>query len=84
MDEQDASARSTDDLQADGNPSHEELRTRVFAETASDAIITIDDQSTMKFVNPAAERIFGYSRQEMIGQSLTMLMPEYLRHNHRL
>src|SRR6266536_1397432 len=84
MDEQDASARSTDDLQADGNPSHEELRTRVFAETASDAIITIDDQSTMKFVNPAAERIFGYSRQEMIGQSLTMLMPDYLRHIHRL
>jgi len=84
MDEQDPSARSTDDLKADGNPSHEERRTRVFAETASDAIITIDDQSTMCFVNPAAERIFGYSRQEMIGQSLTMLMPDYLRHIHRV
>jgi len=57
--------------------------TRVIADTASDAIITIDERSTMLFVNRAAERIFGYARDELIGQSLTMLMPEYLRHVHR-
>ncbi len=56
---------------------------RVIADTASDAIITIDEQSTMLFVNRAAEKIFGYTRAELIGQSLTMLMPEYLRHVHR-
>ena len=55
---------------------------RIIAETASDAIITIDDTSTILFINPAAERIFGYRLSEMIGQSLTMLMPEYLRHVH--
>src|SRR2546421_3048741 len=56
---------------------------RVIAETASDAIITIDENSTMLFVNRATEKIFGYAPDELIGQSLTMLMPDYLRHVHR-
>jgi PAS domain S-box-containing protein len=56
---------------------------RVIAETASDAIITIDDASTMLFVNRATEKIFGYTHDELIGQPLTMLMPDYLREVHR-
>ncbi len=59
-----------------------EERHRVIAETASDAIITIDETSTILFVNPAAGRIFGYSTEELKGASLTMLMPDYLRHVH--
>lgn len=57
--------------------------TRVIADTASDAIITIDEQSVMLFVNRAAEKIFGYTRTELLGQPLTMLMPDYLRQVHR-
>src|SRR5260370_38867389 len=57
--------------------------TRVIADTASDAIITIDEQSTILFVNRAAEKVFGYTPAELIGQSMTMLMPDYLRHLHR-
>jgi len=56
---------------------------RVIAETASDAIITVSEDSTILFVNMAAEQIFGYTSEEMLGQQLTMLMPEYLRHLHR-
>ncbi|MDQ6652587.1 MAG: GAF domain-containing protein [Acidobacteriota bacterium] len=56
---------------------------RIIAETASDAIITIDENSTILFVNHAAVNIFGYSPEEMLGAELTMLMPEYLRHLHR-
>jgi len=56
---------------------------RIIAETASDAIITIDENSTILFVNRAAVKIFGHSVEEMIGFELTMLMPEYLRHLHR-
>ena len=56
---------------------------RAVAEAATDAIITIDSDSTILAVNPAAEKIFGYSTEEMIGQPLTMLMPEYLRHLHK-
>lgn len=58
--------------------------TRIIAETASDAIITINEQSTILFVNRAAVKIFGYSMEEMLGAELTMLMPEYLRRLHRL
>ena len=56
---------------------------RVMVETASDAIITIDEGSKILFVNGAAADTFGYSREEMLGAQLTMLMPEYLRHLHR-
>jgi PAS domain S-box-containing protein len=70
---------------ANRNISEVELHhlSRVIAETASDAIITIGDDSIIRFANPAAEKIFGYALKELIGQSLTMLMPEYLRHLHR-
>jgi PAS domain S-box-containing protein/excisionase family DNA binding protein len=60
-----------------------EDRFRTVAETASDAIIMIDEQSSIVFINPAAESIFGYAVEEMRGKQLTMLMPEYLRHVHR-
>jgi PAS domain S-box-containing protein len=60
-----------------------EDRFRTLAQTASDAIITIDDQSVIIFVNPAAEHVFGHTVEEMLGRDLTMLMPEYLRHLHK-
>ncbi len=60
-----------------------ENRFRTLAETASDAIITIDEHSTIVFVNPAAETVFGHPVADMIGEELTLLMPEYLRHLHR-
>ena len=56
---------------------------RSVAESASDAIITVDEKSSIISVNPAAERIFGYSIAELNGAHLTMLMPEYIRHLHR-
>lgn len=56
---------------------------RVIADTASDAIITINEDSRILFVNRAAVNIFGHSIEEMLGSKLTMLMPEYLRHLHR-
>jgi PAS domain S-box-containing protein len=59
-----------------------EERYRVVVETASDAIVVIDEDSRILFINSAAEKIFGYARAEMIGQRLTMLMPERLREVH--
>ena len=59
-----------------------EERYRIFAETASDAIVMIDEDSRILFVNGATERIFGHTRKEMLGQQLTMLMPECLRETH--
>ncbi len=60
-----------------------EDRFRTLAETASDAIITIDEAGLIVFVNPAVEKVFGHSPGKMLGEDLTMLMPEYLRHLHR-
>jgi PAS domain S-box-containing protein len=60
-----------------------ENRFRTLAETASDAILTIDERSIIIYVNAAAENVFGYQVEEMVGADLTMLMPEYLRHLHR-
>jgi len=56
---------------------------RVVAETASDAIISIDQDSVILFANQAAERIFGYSLAEILGRQVTSLMPEYLRHLYK-
>ena len=56
---------------------------RTVTETASDAIIVIDEDSQILFVNRSTERIFGYLKEDLLGQSLTMLMPDYLRQVHR-
>jgi PAS domain S-box-containing protein len=55
---------------------------RVVAETASDAIISIDRHSIILFANPATERIFGYAISEILGQQVSLLMPECFRHLH--
>ncbi|MCC6346717.1 MAG: PAS domain S-box protein, partial [Nitrospirales bacterium] len=55
---------------------------RIVAETAQDAIITIDENDTIMLVNKAAERIFGYTREELLGKPVTMLMPEPMRERH--
>jgi PAS domain S-box-containing protein len=60
-----------------------ESRYRTLAETATDAIITVDPQSRILFANAAAERMFGYDRQELMGMALTALMPERFRHAHQ-
>lgn len=59
-----------------------EERYRVVAEAASDALITIDEQSTMLYVNPASEQIFGYTADQMQGQPITMLMPADMQQRH--
>ena len=56
-----------------------EERYRMLAETASDAIVTVDAQGRVLFVNEAAGEIFGYSPPEMLGQNLSMLMAADLR-----
>ncbi len=55
---------------------------RVVAETASDGIIMIDEDSQILFANSSMERIFGYAEEELVGQRLTTLMPEHLRPVH--
>jgi PAS domain S-box-containing protein len=49
---------------------------------AGDAIVAADPQGKVTLWNPAAERIFGFSREEALGQSLDLIIPERFRQRH--
>lgn len=51
-------------------------------QTAPDAIITIDDAAAILSFSPAAERMFGYSEDELLGQNVSILMAEPHRSSH--
>jgi PAS domain S-box-containing protein len=56
---------------------------RALADTLSDAILVIDADSIVQFANPAVEKIFGYSPDQLIGSSLTELMSPELADRYR-
>ena len=57
-------------------------RFEALAESAPDAILTIDEDSIIQFANSAVERIFGYAPHELTGQPLHVLIPERMRSAH--
>ncbi len=61
-----------------------EARKEAIVSSALDAIITIDGESMVQDWNPAAEKIFGYKREEVLGKSMVeLIIPPYLRERHR-
>ncbi len=61
---------------------YEEERYRLVLETASDAVVSMDHSGIVRAANPAIKRIFGYGPEEVIGESLTILMPESMGELH--
>jgi PAS domain S-box-containing protein len=59
-----------------------EHRYRVMVETASDAVVCMDENGAILLANPTTMRVFGYEPAELIGKPLTVLMPEVLRKLH--
>ncbi len=59
-----------------------ERRFRAIVQAANDAIITADSAGNIVKWNPGAERIFGYHKAEILGQSIARLMPERYRERH--
>ncbi|EDP65865.1 PAS/PAC Sensor Signal Transduction Histidine Kinase [alpha proteobacterium BAL199] len=57
-------------------------RDLVFLHSLDEGVVGVNDASTIVFVNASAERMFGYSAAEMLGQSLDVLIPENHRDRH--
>jgi PAS domain S-box-containing protein len=57
-------------------------RLQAILNTAVDAIVTIDQDGIIESVNPATERLFGYTAAELIGQNVTILMPSPYQNEH--
>lgn len=53
----------------------------ILKETVS-GIITIDEEGAIESFNPAAERIFGYTAEEVMGANISILMPQPYRQEH--
>ena len=60
----------------------QEAHLRSILETAPDAIVVIDERGRMLSFSASAERMFGYSEDEVLGENVSMLMPSPDRERH--
>jgi diguanylate cyclase (GGDEF)-like protein/PAS domain S-box-containing protein len=74
--------RVIDNMQMADALRQSESRLRSVADSANDAIIAADAEGRILSWNPGAERMFGYREDELLGGSLSLLMPERFRAMH--
>jgi len=60
----------------------EVIRSRAVLDSAVDSIVTIDSRGTISSLNPATTRMFGYLEQELVGQNVSILMPQPIKGQH--
>jgi PAS domain S-box-containing protein len=62
-----------------------EARFRAMADSTNDAVVLLDEEDTISFWNRSAERMFGYTTQEVFGKKLSdMVVPPKGREGHRM
>jgi two-component system, sensor histidine kinase and response regulator len=59
-----------------------ENRYRLLLESAPDAMVIVSQDGRIQLINAQTEKLFAHSRQELIGQSVKLLVPEWFRHAH--
>lgn len=73
----------TDRREAEERISLSEAKFSGIVSISADAIVSIDDAQRITFFNEGAEKIFGYTRAEVLGAPLETLIPERMRAAHR-
>jgi protein-histidine pros-kinase len=66
---------STDDSRTDA-------KFRALLESAPDAMVIVDGAGAIVLINTQTERLFGYTREELVGQPVEVLVPSRYRANH--
>ncbi len=66
-----------------GAKEESEEKFRKISDTATDAIIMIDDEGKISYWNNAAKKIFGYTNQEAIGEKVQLIIPEKYHEAHK-
>jgi PAS domain S-box-containing protein len=66
------------------NTKLEEERFRMAVEAAPNAMIMVNQEGNIVLINSEAESMFGYSKEELVGQSISQLVPPSLRSLHNL
>lgn len=76
-------AKSTENLVNSANElAIQKERLSRMIDTAIDGIITIDENQTILLVNPSAAAMFGYRVEQLVGQSIDLVIPLRHRGNH--
>jgi protein-histidine pros-kinase len=64
------------------NTKHSELTFQLIVESAPNAMILVNKEGRIAFVNSQTEKLFGYSRNELIGQGVEIIIPHRFREKH--
>ncbi|HET6370183.1 MAG TPA: PAS domain-containing protein, partial [Nitrospiria bacterium] len=59
--------------------SHDGAKFRGLLEAAPDAILIVDDNGKIALANSQAEKMFGYTREELLGEPVEILVPDGIR-----